>query len=229
MPALADLFVVDEYGRRWLSFNWPTKRCGRCRLWLPVEMFGPRRDRPVGLQSRCRQCQVDDLKSRRREGPPLDASYLRGLLEYSPLTGEFRWVVTRSSRARAGQLAGGIDDHGYLQIGIDGWQYRGHRLAFLWMRGEWVPEIDHRDRDRANCRWENLRVSTRSQNQMNAGPRSNNKLGLKGVHKKGCGIQAQIKFNGRQRYLGIWPTAEQAAAAYAKAAIEFHGEFARTG
>jgi hypothetical protein len=229
MVMMADPFADirrEIPGFIWLDFNRPVKRCAVCGIWKSLDCFSPNRDKPGGLGYRCRQCGVDLLKSRRRRAPPLDATYLRRLLDYEPQNGTFRWRVTRGPRSKVGQVAGGIDDKGYLQIGIDGWQYRGHRLAHLWMTGEWVPEIDHRDRDRANCRWTNLRASTRSQNQVNTVARPS-KLGIKGVSERGGRFRAQIRFNGHRNYLGTWPTAEQAAAAYAKAAIELHGDFAR--
>jgi len=39
---------------------------------------------------------------------------------------------------------------------------------------------------------------------------------------------AMIKVDGRQTYVGMFPTAEDAAYAYDDAARKYHGEFART-
>lgn len=40
--------------------------------------------------------------------------------------------------------------------------------------------------------------------------------------------QARIKVNGKERFVGRFLTKEEAVAAYAKAAKEYFGEFART-
>lgn len=55
----------------------------------------------------------------------------------------------------------------------------------------------------------------------------NNLLGVKGVHQQKDKFIAMITFDGKRRYLGSFDTAQEANAAYLKAAFERHGEFAR--
>jgi hypothetical protein len=58
----------------------------------------------------------------------------------------------------------------------------------------------------------------------------NNRLGIKGVSLRNSGKYcAVIQINGKTKYLGVFTTAAEASAAYAAAALERHGEFARTG
>jgi hypothetical protein len=96
------------------------------------------------------------------------------------------------------------------------------------MTGCWPIEVDHRDGDRLNDRWNNLREATRHQNEANRGARRNNKLGLKGVDAlQGRGFRAQIMRNHRKVYLGIFPTAIEAHQAYLTAAALVDGEFLR--
>ena len=95
-------------------------------------------------------------------------------------------------------------------------------------------EIDHIDGNGLNNRKRddggNLRVVTHLQNTHNQRTRSNNTSGFKGVswHKASSKWRAQIKLNGRQRFLGLYATAETAHEAYQNASEHFHGDFGRT-
>ena len=101
---------------------------------------------------------------------------LKEVLQYDPIRGAFTWRVDKGPRAKLGTVAGSISKStGYLAIGIDGKVYLAHRLAFLYMTGKWPKvQCDHENRRRWDCRWENLREATRSQNLRNTGPRKRN-------------------------------------------------------
>lgn len=159
----------------------------------------------------------------------LTATRLREVLEYCPNTGVFRWRVARKHCA-VGAVAGRIDVHGYMRIGIDGQRYRAARLAWLYMTGEWpAADIDHVNCAKADDRWANLRAATRSENLGNCPLRRDNTTGFKGVtfDKQSGKYQAQIRFQHRSRTIGRFDTAEQAHAAYMAAATAAFGEFAR--
>lgn len=101
-----------------------------------------------------------------------------------------------------------------------------HRLII-----ECPPEhcIDHADRNKLNNRRSNLRVATNSLNQANrVSKRGENSI--KGVTfiKKCNKWQAAIKNGGKDKYLGLFDTAEQAHEAYMNAAEQAYGEFARS-
>jgi hypothetical protein len=94
-------------------------------------------------------------------------------------------------------------------------------------------QIDHCDGDGLNNQRANLRVCTSSQNNWNQRISKANTTGFKGVSRPArlrgmvnCHV-ATIQLNGKRRYLGRFPTAEQAHAAYCEAAKKLHGEFAR--
>lgn len=155
----------------------------------------------------------------------LTQSRLKELLDYEPETGIFRWKVARGA-ARVGGVAGYEMDAGYIQLSIGNKHYFAHRLAFLWMTGAWPEhEIDHIDGDRGNNRWANLRDVIRQENAHNIGTaRCNSTCGFLGAswsRKRGM-WQAKITVNRKTVWLGYFPTAEQAHAAYLKAKDELH-------
>jgi hypothetical protein len=166
----------------------------------------------------------------------LTQSRLKELLHYAPEMGLFSWRVTRGQFARPGSNAGTEhkakrSNSPYIRIKIDGRSYLAQRLAFLYMTGEWPRHLpDHENTDTLDNRWANLRDATPSQNQANRSARKDNKLGIKGVHyikrdKKYC---AEIQVNKKQIRLGYFDDPHEAALAYALAAKEHFGEFARS-
>ena len=166
-------------------------------------------------------------RNRAAQYAPLTAERLRELLRYDPETGSFVRLVTRGG-SRSGATVGCLNALGYSVIMVDYRLYTAHRLAWLYMTGEWPPhEIDHADMDRANNRWSNLRSATKSENMSNIGIPASNTSGLKGVVKSGNRWVAQIKKNKKLHYLGSHGSPEEASRAYLAAAAELHGEFAR--
>lgn len=89
-----------------------------------------------------------------------------------------------------------------------------------------VVQIDHKDRNRLINLRSNLRSCTPSQNACNHGRQKNNTSGYKGVSKRGTCWQAEIMKNNRSIYLGSFKDRTEAAIAYNKAALKYHGEFA---
>lgn len=103
-----------------------------------------------------------------------------------------------------------------------GVRYRVTHIIWALHHGIWPEIIDHIDHDKQNNKIENLREATINQNMWNRQER--NPLG-KGVTMKAGKYHAQIQCNGIKKHLGDYLTAEEAAAAYAKASKELHGEF----
>lgn len=153
---------------------------------------------------------------------------LKSILHYDPDTGIFTWKIKRK-KVFAGDVAGGVRGEGYHCIQYAGRVYRAHRLAHLYMTGEWPTHlIDHVNGDRLDNRWENLRPATRTQNNINCATYSNNKSGLKGVKSCNDGkFEARICVNGKQMHLGRFASAQEAHDAYWMAAKEHFGDFAR--
>lgn len=172
----------------------------------------------------------------------ITAEYLRSRLRYEPETGDFYWLPKDVTLAKnrqwngqfAGKQAGCIHPAtGYVVITLSHaagrWRlYPAHRLAWLYMTGNWPAEVDHKDRNRSNNRWANLREATTSQNQANTGPQANNTSGVKGVHwsPRHKAWAARIMVGGRRLFLGFFKDKSAAAGAYADAARKHFGDFA---
>ena len=149
---------------------------------------------------------------------------LRELLSYDPATGVFIWRASTSNRVKIGDIAECRDRAGYVVIRIDGVLYRAHRLAWLYYYGvEPTVFIDHIDMDKSNNRIANLRLATKSQNQANIKARKDNALGVKGVYFERNKYQVKI----RRQHIGRFELLADAIAAYAAAAKQEFGAFAR--
>lgn len=155
---------------------------------------------------------------------------LKECIRYIPETGLFWWIEPRQKRNISKPAGAPKGRKGYLSICVDGASYYAHRLAWLYMMGEW-PEhtIDHKNRDGGDNRWDNLRNATYSQNLANR--RSHNRTGLKGVdvERRTGRFTAKIQVNGTKIHLGTFDTAQQAHNAYVAAANDNFGEFACAG
>lgn len=121
---------------------------------------------------------------------------------------------------------GCLDKDGYLVINISGKLYKAHRLAWLYMTGEFPSScIDHIDRNKINNSWSNLRVVSMSVNKQNmVAPTRKNKTGYLGVsfYKITNKYVAGIKLNGKRKTIGYYSTPKLAHEAYLKAKKEMH-------
>ena len=120
---------------------------------------------------------------------------------------------------------------GYAASTINKKQIRLHR--FLLNVNDPLIEVDHINGNPLDNRRCNLRQATKRQNRANTGKRKNNTSGYKGVHytKRRSHLfkpwAAYLGTLGKNRFLGYFESAIEAAKAYDKAAFEMHGEFAR--
>lgn len=166
----------------------------------------------------------------------LSQTFLKSVLRYDPLDGSWTWLRREMASPQwnghfAGKPAGSIDpDTGYLRIRIGKRLYYAHRLAWLYMTGEWPKiEVDHENTNRADCRWENLREATHAENNTNKPNRSDNTSGFKGVSfdKKSQKWVSDFRLNGKRIRRRGFGTAELAHAAYVEDATLHAGQFAR--
>jgi len=149
--------------------------------------------------------------------------YLKSILEYNPDTGEFIRLVRTANCTQISDIVGTLDKStGYIRISICNISYRAHRLAWLYMTGEWPKyKIDHIDRIRSNNQVVNLRDINK--NEFNKGFYKNNNIGIVGVTiVKSLRYKAVIGVNGKGIYLGTFDTLEEASIAYEEAKLKYH-------
>ncbi len=139
---------------------------------------------------------------------------LRSLLDYDPLTGVFLWKVSRGGTVRAGEPAGSYSVNGYRKIIVAGRSYRAHRLAWLYVYGEWpADQIDHINRVKDDNRIANLRVVSNGENRANTAPNKKNKVGQKHVTPVRDCYRVLVRRNKRNHHVGYFKSVEDAVAA----------------
>ena len=117
---------------------------------------------------------------------------LKKALHYCPKTGVFTWKIKTCQKVVVGRIAGHAHfskkDYSCVFIGLYGTTYRGHRLAWFYMTGNWPKDqIDHIDHNPMNNIFSNLRESTNLENNKNlSSKRANKASNVFGVnwHKK---------------------------------------------
>lgn len=161
----------------------------------------------------------------REKRSTLTAEWLRSQMAYVPETGTFMWKVRGPGRT-VGKPLGTVVGIGYSVIKVNGEVFYAHRLAWLYVHGEWAPkQLDHIDGNKVNNAIANLRLATASQNS--ARRKTYRSIApSRGVFPHGVGFVARVHHAGKRHYLGYFKTAEAAKAAYEAAAKEIHGEFA---
>jgi hypothetical protein len=160
----------------------------------------------------------------------LTQEILKYHLHYCPETGIFTWLVPAAHRMKPGDIAGWTHKRGYRDIRVLGKIYKVHRLAWLYIYGVWPTKgIDHINGITGDNRIQNLREANNAQNLHNSKLRKDNTSGYHGVswsksHNKWI---AKISYRGKERYIGSYSNAEEAAEHYLFLAEIIHGEFLR--
>lgn len=137
----------------------------------------------------------------------------------------------------AGKPVGRLTASGHLQVTVTieaaSHYSTAQRVIWAMKHGKWPDadiEIDHKDRVPNVNALVGLRLATKSQNMQNRGLNANSTTGFKGVSYRQDMRKylARIHLNGRQKHLGGFRTAEEAARAYDAAAAAHYGDFAKT-
>lgn len=128
--------------------------------------------------------------------------------ELIPLINKYTWGIAKR----------------YVESNIYGKRIYLHRLV---INTPLDKITDHINGDRLDNRLKNLRICEQKDNCCNNLIRKINKSGYKGVVKtKNNKYFSYISFRKKRYSIGYFRTAEEAAIAYNKKAIELHGEFA---
>lgn len=163
------------------------------------------------------------------ENNALTQTELKRQLHYDPLTGIFTRLISTNSRVNVGDTAGTKSTkNGYVQIMINGKQYRAHRLAFLYMTGSFPSKhVDHKFGIKDDNRWSELREASNQQNTRNSAMKSNNTSGFKGVtwNKKAQKWAAYSRDKNKTVYLGLFDNPVDASKAYINFSKPIHGDF----
>lgn len=151
---------------------------------------------------------------------------MRELLRYDPGNGLFQWVKPRG-RAPKDWFAGSEHGSGYLVICVDGVSHRAHRLAWLYVKGKWPRfTIDHRNREKRDNRFANLRDVAIRRNSLNREYRPRREGSAVGVErrvtKSGVKWRVRLGHYGRMITVGTFHTQAEAEAAYLEAKHLMH-------
>ena len=161
-------------------------------------------------------------------------SRLKKVLEYDSESGVFIWKVSHK-RISGGKVAGTTHKTtGYIRIRIDQISHLAHRLAFLYMKGDFPNNYtDHINGVTHDNRWRNLRPVTNAENSRNMAKYKTNTSGITGVYwdKKSGKWRSRIYFDGKSKSLGCFDHIFEAVAARKSAELEYgyhpnHGRIA---
>jgi hypothetical protein len=144
---------------------------------------------------------------------------LKKHLSYDEYSGIF-------TRLKTGKAAGTIKTNGYRAIYVQDKTYHAHRLAWLYIHGDFPKhQIDHINRNRDDNKPSNLREVTNSTNACN----KEKPQGLNpylGVTKKKRRDKykwcARIRYDGKDKHIGYFDSAEDAKNAYLLAKAQYH-------
>ena len=113
--------------------------------------------------------------------------------------------------------------NGYRLVGINKKDYSYHRVVYFLHNQEWDihdscrdNSIDHIDRNKLNNSIENLRVVTHQQNAWNRDVKGYSFIKASGKY------QAQIRVDGKKKYLGMFVREDDARDAYQNAKKIYH-------
>jgi len=121
--------------------------------------------------------------------------------------------------------------HKYVRIGIDGQNYKLHRIIFLYHKGYMPKLIDHINGDRYDNRIENLREANTYQNRQNSRIYSTSKSGVKNVYwVSNCKKwRVVISINGKRKDFGLYTDLEEAKQVATSIRDKYFKDFANHG
>ena len=110
----------------------------------------------------------------------LTQARLKEILKYDTSTGIFTRI--HGSKGYKAGIRAGTKINGYISCSVDKSNYQAHRLAWLYVYGEFPDTyLDHINGDRGDNRISNLRTVTMQGNNKNLGRQKRNVSGTTGV------------------------------------------------
>lgn len=168
--------------------------------------------------------QIEDVDKNKSK---LTQDFLKSVVNYDPITGIFTRLNKASSTDKKPKVAGSLrikqSGKAYLGFYILGKNKFCHRLAFLYMEGYMPDQVDHKNGNGCDNRWENLRVASNTSNCRNQRLRSNNTSGQLGVswHKHTNQWAIRINVNGKRISLGYTKNLQKAISIRKTAEIKY--------
>jgi hypothetical protein len=158
-----------------------------------------------------------------------DVAMLKEWLSLNKEDGTLLWRKKICKKVVIGAVAGRTRKDGYSDVQVNKRRFLVHRVVYAFIHGDCIGEIDHIDGNMRNNCPSNLRIVTRSQQNMNKKPSKKNILGFRGVylHAPTGLYNARICFNNERVSLGYFKTCEEAHAAYLSGVEKYHGEYRR--
>lgn len=159
---------------------------------------------------------------------PLTHKELLENVHYDPETGIMVWIKPAPRRVVGNPVGNMRITSGYIECIVCGEFWRMNRLVWFYMTGQKPPDdriVDHKDKNRSNNRWKNLRLATDGQNQVNSDRWGEYRCIQKRVGRHGTTYRVRIRHREDSRNLGTYDTIEEARAVFRAAALEQYGEF----
>lgn len=112
---------------------------------------------------------------------------------------------------------------GYRSIKIGKKEFLAHRIIFMYMKGYFPTQVDHKNHNRSDNRWKNLRDVQHIDNCKNQSMSKSNTSTITGValHKPTGKYRAYINKDYKQIHLGLFETIEEAKKARNNANIKY--------
>lgn len=146
----------------------------------------------------------------------IDQETVKKLFHYDAESGILLWRNGNGRNVKPWQEAKAPNGHGYYTAKVDGKTHLAHRLAWLYVYGEFPKEdIDHKNRIRNDNRLCNLREVSRTDNCQNISLPTHNKSGHIGVSwiKSHNAWTVYVKVDKKNKWLGYYKNLDDAIAA----------------